>query len=138
MKETIKNDKTLSRDVEATANKYRQFFIERLLKHSEIKKSSKTITVGGDKIPCTVITASIDEDGIAELTQDIVDYANNDKNLEKLVRRVAANAAYMEDPDDDDFEPLIDGLNKTFGNVQEDKPESNIVNLFTDERNRLQ
>ena len=121
MKETIKNDKTLSRDVEATANKYRQFFIERLLKHSEIKKSSKTITVGGDKIPCTVITASIDEDGIAELTQDIVDYANNDKNLEKLVRRVAANAAYMEDPDEyvDKFYDALDDLEDSVDKIED-------------------
>ena len=121
MKDTVKNDKTLSRDIEVMANKYRQVFIERLIKHSEVKKSSKTITVGGDKIPCTVVTASIDEDGIAELTQDMVDYANNDKNLEKLVRRVAANGAYRDDPDEyvDKFYDSLDDIEDTIDKIED-------------------
>lgn len=99
MKDTVKNDKNLSRDVEVMANKYRQVFIENVIKHSDVKKAGKTITIGGDKIPCTVITASIDEDGLAEILQDMIDYANNDKDLEKLLLRVAANGSYMDDPD---------------------------------------
>lgn len=36
----------------------------------------------------------------------------------------------MEDLDDDDFEPLIDGLISTFGDMPEESPGSNVVNLF--------
>ena len=121
MKDTVKGDKTLTRDIEAMSIKYRKFFIEKLIKHSEVKKSGKTITVGGDKIPCTVVTASIDEDGIAELTQDLVDYANNDKDLEKLVRRVAANGAYRDDPDEyvDKFFDALDDIEDSIDKIED-------------------
>ena len=112
MKDTVKNDKNLERDIEVMANKYRQVFIEKIVKHSEVKRSSKTINVGGDKLPCTVITASIDEDGLSEICQDMIDYANNDKDLEKLLLRVAANGSYRDDPDEyvDNFFDTLDKI----------------------------
>lgn len=112
MKDTVKNDKNLERDIEVMANKYRQVFIEKIVKHSEVKRSSKTINVGGDNIPCTVITASIDEDGLSEICQDMIDYANNDKDLEKLLLRVAANGSYRDDPDEyvDNFFDTLDKI----------------------------
>ena len=139
MKDTVKNDKTLSRDIEAMANKYRKLFIERLIKHSEVKKSGKTITVGGDKIPCTVITASIDEDGLAELTQDMVDYANNDKDLEKLVRRVAANGSYRDDPDEyvDKFFDALDDIEDSIDKIEDSEIDIQIDFYITRSGRRL-
>jgi hypothetical protein len=129
MKDTFKNDKNLSRDVEVMANKYRQIFIEKVIKHSEVKKSSKTITVGGDKIPCTVISASIDEDGLAEIVQDMIDYANNDKDLEKLLLRVAANGSYRDDP-----EEYVDRFFDTLDNYEDsiDKIEDSDIDISID------
>ena len=100
MKDTVKNDKNLQRDIEAMSDKYRQLFIEKLIKYSKVKRDSKTITVGGDKIPCTVITALVDEDSLAQIVEDIIDYANGDESLEKLLLRVAANGSYRDDPDE--------------------------------------
>ena len=119
MKDTVKNDKNLERDVINMGNKYRQVFIEKLIKYSDVKKSSKTITVGGDKIPCTVVSVSVDEDALAEIIEDMIDYAKNDKDLEKLLLRVAANGSYKDDPDEyvdkffdalDDLEDQVDEL----------------------------
>ena len=118
MKDTVKNDKNLQRDVEAMSARYRQIFIEKLIKYSEVKKSSKTITVGGDKIPCTVITASIDEDALEEIVKDLIDYANGDESLEKLLLRVASNGAYRDDPDEyvdkffDEMDNIEDSIEK--------------------------
>ena len=81
--------------------------------------------------------AYAEEDG-KEYSEDLFYAGVNLRRAAEVFGDEETDIDYMEDPDDDDFEPLIDGLNKTFGNVQEDKPESNIVNLFTDERNRLQ
>ena len=129
MKDTFKNDKNLSRDAEVMANKYRQVFIETVIKHSEVKKSSKTITVGGDKISCTVISASIDEDGLAEIVQDMIDYANNDKDLEKLLLRVAANGSYRDDP-----EEYVDRFFDTLDNYEDsiDKIEDSDIDISID------
>ena len=118
MKDTVKNDKNLERDVINMSNKYRQIFIEKLTKYSDVKKSSKTITVGGDKIPCTVVTVSVDEDALAQIIEDMIEYANNDKDLEKLLLRVASNGSYRDDPDAyvdkffDALDDIEDGIDK--------------------------
>lgn len=139
MKDTFKNDKNLSRDAEVMANKYRQVFIEKVLKHSEVKKSSKTITVGGDKIPCTVISASIDEDGLAEIVQDMIDYANNDKDLEKLLLRVAANGSYRDDPEEyvDRFFDTLDNYEDSIDRIEDSDIDISIDFYITKSGRRL-
>ena len=115
LKETVKNDKNLQRDITAMSAKYRQVAIKAFVKHAEVGRGSKTITVGGEKINCTVITLTLDEEALAAATRDIIEYANNDKDLEKLIYRIAANSTY-EDPDDyvdnfyDSLDEMDDGL----------------------------
>lgn len=98
--ETIKNDKNLENDVSKMSAKYRQLFIEKLIKYSSVSRSSKTITAGGEKIPCTVVSVKVDEEALNSIAQSLIDYANNDKDLEKLLFRVASNGALRDDPDE--------------------------------------
>lgn len=112
LKDTVKNDKNLQRDIDNMAVKYRQVIINSAVKHAEIGKASKTITAGGEKLPCTVISISLDEDSLALVADDVVNYANSDKDLEKLVNRIAANAAYEEERDElvDQFYDQLDAF----------------------------
>ena len=71
-----------------------ELIVEKLVKYAEVGRSSKTITVGGEKIPCTVISLSIDQDALALAVTDVVEYAMEDKDLEKLVNRIAANGSF--------------------------------------------
>lgn len=118
LKDTVKNDKNLQRDITDMSAKYRQIAIKTLVKYADVGRSSKTITVGGEKISCTVITLTLDEEALAAATQEIIDYANADKDLEKLLYRVAANSTY-EDPDDyvDSFYDSLDEMEDELENM---------------------
>ena len=129
MRETVKNDKNLQRDIDNMAVKYRTLTINTFVKYAEVTRSSKTITVGDENIPCTIITLEMDEDSFAQALQEIVDYANDDKDLEKLLFRVASNVSYYEDPDDyvdsfydslEEFEDEIDNLDDVDVDIQLD------------------
>ena len=129
IKDTIKNDKNLERDIDNMITKYRQLAVNSAVKHAEVGKGSKTITVGDEKLPCTLISLSLDEDSLALVVEDLVNYANNDKDLEKLLRRVAANGSYNEDPDEyidqfydnlDQMEESIDDLKDSHVDIQVD------------------
>ena len=139
MKDTVKNDKNLQRDIENMSAKYRQIFIEKLIKYSEVKTSSKTITIGGDKIPCRLITASVDEDALAKIIKDVVDYANGDDSLEKLLLRVASNGAYRDDPDEyvDKFFDELDNLEDSIDKIEDSGIEINFDFYITKSGRRL-
>jgi hypothetical protein len=112
LKDTAKNNKNLERDIDNMSAKYRKLIVEKLVKYAEVGRSSKTITVGGEKIPCTVISLSIDQDALALAVTDVVEYAMEDKDLEKLVNRIAANGSYNEEPDEiiDEFYDSLDEI----------------------------
>ena len=112
LKDTAKNNKNLERDIDNMSAKYRKLIVEKLVKYAEVGRSSKTITVGGEKIPCTVISLSIDQDALALAITDVVEYAMEDKDLEKLINRVAANGSYNEEPDEiiDEFYDSLDEI----------------------------
>lgn len=131
LSENTKGNKELQRDIEKTAARYEKFTIQTIMKYAEVTKKSDKITVGGDKISCTVITIELDEDAIVSICQDIIDYINNDKSLEDLLLRYysanpSSNISYYSllygydydfDPEDmvdefydevDDFEDRLD------------------------------
>ena len=87
----------------------------------EITKGSKKITVGGDTFNCTVISIEIDEEALALAMQDMIDYANNDKDLEKLLTRFANSVSYYEDPDDylDSFYDSLDDLEDELDDLED-------------------
>lgn len=119
LKDTIKNNKNLQRDSEAIAVKYRQLAIEKFVKYSDLGRASKTITVGDEKIPCTVISLTVDQDDLALITQDLIDYAKEDKDLEKYIYRVAADAAFEDDVDEyvDQFYDSLDDMEDEIENL---------------------
>ena len=116
LKDTIKNDKNLERDITNMVAKYRRLAIEKFIKYSDITRTSKTVTISGDNISCTVVTATADEKTLALVFQDLIDYANDDEELENLVYRLASNVAFYEETEDlvdyfyDGLEDLEDGL----------------------------
>ena len=100
LQDTIKKDQNLQRDCEKMASQYRIVFIEKLIKYSSVTKSGKTITIGGEKIPCTLVSVSVDEEALTEITKAMIEYAENDEELEKLLYRVASNGSLYDDPDE--------------------------------------
>ena len=112
LKDTVKNNKNLERDIDNMSAKYRNLLIEKLVKYAEVGRSSKTITAGGEKVRCTVVSLSIDQDALALAITDVVEYALEDKDLEKLINRVAANGSYYDEPDEiiDEFYDSLDEI----------------------------
>ena len=119
LKNTLGRDSDLQNEYEKVLGRYSKLAVEKLLKYSDVNKSSETIKAGGEKIRCTVITVSLDEDGLSSVIQDLIDRANDDEELEDLIYRVASNGSYREDPDDivdsfydhlDDIEDSLDDL----------------------------
>ena len=112
LRDTFKNDKNLERDADKMATDYRQLAVDLFVKYSEVTRSSKTITVGDEKIPCTVISISADEQAIAQITEDLITHAKKDESLEKFLIRVASNGSYYSDPDDmiDEFYDYLDEI----------------------------
>ena len=71
-----------------------------------------------------------------EYSEDLFYAGANLRRMADVIGDAEIDSDYMEDPDDDDFEPLIDGLIETFGNMPEEKTESNIVNLFGEKKDK--
>ena len=128
LKDTVKNNKNLERDIDNMSAKYRKLIVEKLVKYAEVGRSSKTITAGGEKVRCTVISLSIDQDALALAIADVAEYAMEDKDLEKLLNRVAANGSYYDDPDEfiDEF---YDGLDEILDNIDSITEEDIEINL---------
>ena len=79
--------------------------------------------------------AYAEEDG-KEYSEDLFYAGANLRRVADVIGDAEMDIDDMEDPDDDDFEPLIDGLIETFGNMPEEKTESNIVNLFGEKKDK--
>lgn len=79
--------------------------------------------------------AYAEEDG-KEYSEDLFYAGTNLRRAADVIGDAEMDIDDMEDPDDDDFEPLIDSLIETFGNMPEDKTESNIVNLFGEKKDK--
>lgn len=138
LNDTVKNDKNLQRDVTNMTAKYRQVAIKTFVKYAEVGRGSKTITVGGEKINCTVITLTLDEEALAAATRDIIEYANNDKDLEKLLYRVASNSMYT-DPDEyvDNFFDSLDEMDDALDNLEDEDIELSMDFYITKSGRRL-
>ncbi len=121
LKDTVRNDRNLQRDIFNMTSKYRKLAIERLVKYSDVKKSGKTITIGDEKIPCTVVSLSINEESYALAMQDLIKYAENDKDLEKLLYRIASNGSVEEEADEyvDRFFDSLDDLSDELDDIED-------------------
>ena len=92
------------------AEDYRKLVINAIVENSEVEKSSETITVAGEKIPCTVVTVTTDVEGFTDALLEIVEYAEDDEQLEEYLRDVLDNG--YQDIDDvmDEFYDGLDNL----------------------------
>ena len=97
---TLKNDKGLQKEYVKVTQKYQKLFINKVLQYAEVKKAGKDISVGGEKLGCTVITVNLDEDAVASIFRDIIAEAKEDKALESVVTKMAANYSFRDDPED--------------------------------------
>lgn len=139
LRETVKNNRNLEQDITDMGAKYRQLFIEKLVKYSEIGRSSKTITAGGEKLRCTVISLSVDQEALALAAQDVIDYANEDKELEKLVFRIASDSSIYEDRDDfiDEFYNELEELEDEIDELSDEEIEITIDFYITSSGRRM-
>ena len=139
LKDTVKNNKNLERDIDNMSAKYRKLIVEKLVKYAEVGRSSKTITAGGEKVSCTVISLSIDQDALACAIQDVIDYAAEDKDLEKLLNRVAANGSYYDDPDEliDDFYDNLDDIEDSLDELSDQDIEITLDFYITSSGRRI-
>ena len=118
LRDTAKNNTNLERDLTDMNAKYRKLLIEKLVKYAEVGRSTKTITAGGEKVRCTLISLSVDQEALALAMQDVIDYANEDKDLEKLIFRLASNSSFYEDADD-----FVDGFYDALDDIEEELDE---------------
>ena len=139
LKDTVKDNKNLERDIDNMSSKYRKLIVEKLVKYAEVGRSSKTITAGGEKIHCTVVSLSIDQDALALAITDVVEYAMEDKDLEKLLGRVAANGSYYDEPDEiiDEFYDSLDEILDNIDTLTEEDIEINLDFYITSSGRRI-
>ena len=139
LKDTIKNDKNLERDITNMTAKYRKLAIEKFIKYADCSKTSKTVTAGSDKIPCTAVTVSIDDETIILALQDLIDYANDDEELEKLVYRIASNLAFDEETEDivDDFYDYLEDIEDGLDEIEGYDIEANVIIYITKSGRRI-
>ncbi len=139
LKDTIKNDKNLERDITSMTAKYRKLAIEKLIKYAECSKSSETIKAGSDKISCSVVKVTVDEEALGLILQDLIDYAGNDEELENLVFRIASNAAIGREAEDivDDFYDTLDYFEDGLDYIEDLDFELNISVYITKSGRRI-
>lgn len=139
LRDTARNNANLEHDMMNMNAKYRKLLIEKLVKYSDVGRSSKTITAGGEKIHCTLISLSIDQDALALATQELIDYANNDKELEKLLYRLASNGSFYDDKDEfvDEFYDAIDDIEDSLDDLKDQDIELKVDFYITSSGRRI-
>ena len=88
----IEGDTKIQSMAEKLEEKYRNLFIKELVANSDVTKSSETVTCGSDKISCNVVTVEFDEEQLGDIMLNIIEYAQDDKELEEYIELLAANA----------------------------------------------
>ncbi len=88
----VEGDTKIQNMAEKLEEKYRNLFIKELVANSDVTKSSETVTCGSDKISCNVVTVEFDEEQLGDIMLNIVEYAQDDKELEEYIELLAANA----------------------------------------------
>lgn len=136
---TAKSNKTLAKDIAAMSSKYQSLLFKKIMKYGDVTKTSKKIKAGGENISCTVITLSVDEDALALIAQDMIDYANADKDLEELITRIASNAGAMRDPESviDEFYDMLDETEDSIDDLEDEDIDMEISFYVTKSGRRL-
>lgn len=101
------------------AEDYRKLVINAIVENSEVEKSSETITVAGEKIPCTVVTVTTDIEGLSDALLEIIDYAEDDDELEEYLRDVLDNGYQDIDEVMDEFYDGLDEMKDTLEDAED-------------------
>lgn len=119
----VEADTKLQKMAEKLEEKYRNLFIKELIEESEVTKSSETVTCGSDKISCTVVTVEFDEEQLSNILLNIIEYAQDDDELEEYIELISANA----ENDSIDFaDEFYDELDELEDDIEEDLDEAEV------------
>ena len=119
----IEGDTKIQSMAEKLEEKYRNLFIKELVANSDVTKSSETVTCGSDKISCNVVTVEFDEEQLGDIMLNIIEYAQDDKELEEYIDLLASNA------DNDNFDladEFYDELDNLEDEIEEDMSDAEL------------
>jgi len=119
----IEGDTKIQSMAEKLEEKYRNLFIKELVANSDVTKSSETVTCGSDKISCNVVTIEFDEEQLGDIMLNIIEYAQDDKELEEYIDLLASNA------DNDNFDladEFYDELDNLEDEIEEDMSDAEL------------
>lgn len=121
----VEADTKLQEKAEKLGEKYRELFIKELIANSDVTKTSETVNIGSESISCNVVTVEMDEEQLADIFLNVIDYAEDDDELEEYVELLAANGnseIYGEDYEDE----FYDQLDKMKDDIEEDLDDSEL------------
>lgn len=119
----IEGDTKIQSMAEKLEEKYRNLFIKELVANSDVTKSTETVTCGSDKISCNVVTVEFDEEQLGDIMLNIIEYAQDDKELEEYIELLAANA----DNDNLDLaDEFYDELDELEDEIEEDMSDAEL------------
>lgn len=119
----VEGDTKIQSMAEKLEEKYRNLFIKELVANSDVTKSSETVTCGSDKISCNVVTVEFDEEQLGDIMLNIIEYAQDDKELEEYIELLAANA----DNDNLDLaDEFYDELDELEDEIEEDMSDAEL------------
>ena len=119
----VEGDTKIQSMAEKLEEKYRNLFIKELVANSDVTKSSETVTCGSDKISCNVVTVEFDEEQLGDIMLNIIEYAQDDKELEEYIDLLAANA------DSDNFDladEFYDELDELEDSIEDDMSDTEL------------
>ena len=112
----VEADTQIQKKADKLQEKYRELFIKELVAGSDVTKSSETVNIGSESISCNVVTVEMDEEQVADIMLNILEYAEDDEELEEYIELLAANSeAYNEDFEDQ----FYDGLDEAQDDIEE-------------------
>ena len=115
----VEADTQLQAKAEKLGDKYRELFIKELIANTDVSKTSETVNIGSESISCNVVTVEMDEEQLADVLLNVIDYAEDDEELEEYIELLAANGnAEMFDEDYED--EFYDELDEMKDDIEED------------------
>ena len=115
----VEADTQVQQKAEKLGDKYRELFIKELIANTDVSKTSEKVSIGSESISCNVVTVEMDEEQLADVLLNVIDYAEDDEELEEYIELLAANA--NSEVYDEDFEDTFyDGLDEMKDSIEED------------------
>lgn len=81
----------LQKDSEKLVKKYLKQAGKAIKKHGEFDSKTKNVSLNDDRSKKRVVTLKLDEDAIASIVEDLIEYIIDDKNFEKFIETHVSN-----------------------------------------------